>query len=113
MSLDRVVDAWASLPEACRSTILLIVDAASMRSDDTTQSEGYLAATTIAELHGLNAWVLRRHLKSWRANNDDWIENANRASRDPRFLYRAHSIAPLVERLRGSTRPSKSPPKRI
>lgn len=75
----------------------------------TAPDRGFYSAGDLATRHKVKAEPLRKRLERWRKKrfgSDDWTEQADRANRAPRFLYRESAVADIVRDSPPQQRPS-------
>ena len=82
MAIDRIAAAWDDLPTSVQEAIETIVDLAKSRQPARRATPGGLiSAASIADAHGLNERVVRRHLERWRQENDGTLVNTTPKAR--------------------------------
>lgn len=65
--------------------------------------DAMLPSARLAELFGVDAEALRKRLERWRkSHGDGWIENTERNSRQPQYLYRVGAVRSVIGAMKGS-----------
>lgn len=94
-TLDDVMFASRELVALLQTTIATkaVVGSPSINDD------AYLGSAELAVAFGLDEELVRKRLERKRKQLD-FIENTNRKPREPQYLYRVHSVRPILEAMK-------------
>jgi hypothetical protein len=109
LNLSRFTESGTGVIRGSQADESLDVDSAeSVETDDAAM----LAPRDLARLLGVEQRALEKRLQRWRSANigsTEYVEIADRTSRQPRFLYRLGRARHVAVGMNGSAQPSHNP----
>lgn len=121
-ALDAIVeDVIADLEEAPagdasdRDREVVKASGTSLPGLSEANDDAHMSPAKLAEVFEISADPLRSRLRRWRAHNHKgWIENPDRAPREPKYVYRVGSVRHILRALQATSEStSERPAKQI